>query len=71
MLAGMLLLAFVVRSWLNRKVGAPWIMGDEIIYSENAKSVADGGGLDDPRRALLDPHALPGSRRSGMAGRVD
>ena len=41
----MLLLAFVVRTWLNRRVGAPWIMGDEIIYSENAKSVADGGGL--------------------------
>lgn len=44
-LAGLMLLAFVVRTWLNGRVTAPWIMGDEIIYSEMAKSVADGGGF--------------------------
>jgi hypothetical protein len=44
-LAGMMLLAFVVRTWLNDRVDAPWIMGDEIIYSEMAKSFADGAGF--------------------------
>jgi hypothetical protein len=45
-LAGLMLLAFVVRTWLNGRVEAPWIMADEVTYSEMAKSFADGGGLE-------------------------
>jgi hypothetical protein len=45
-LAGLMLLAFVVRTWLNTRVEAPWLMGDELIYSEMAKSFASGEGLE-------------------------
>jgi hypothetical protein len=45
-LAGLMLLAFVVRMWLNTRVEAPWLMGDELIYSEMAKSFASGEGLE-------------------------
>jgi hypothetical protein len=45
-LAGLILLAFVVRTWLNGRVEAPWIMADELTYSEMAKSFAGGEGLD-------------------------
>lgn len=45
-LVGLLLLAFVVRTWLNTRVEAPWLMGDELIYSEMAKSFASGEGLE-------------------------
>ena len=45
-LAGLILLAFVVRTWLNTKVEAPWIMSDELTYSEMAKSFAAGEGFE-------------------------
>jgi hypothetical protein len=45
LLAGLMLLAFVVRTWLNGRVEAPWIMADELTYSDMAKSFADGDGL--------------------------
>jgi hypothetical protein len=45
-LAGLMLLAFVVRMWLNTRVKAPWLMGDELTYSEMAKSFAAGHGLE-------------------------
>jgi hypothetical protein len=45
-LAGLMLLAFVVRTWLNTRVEAPWLMGDELIYSEMAKSFASGEGFE-------------------------
>jgi hypothetical protein len=41
--AGMLVVAALVRIWLTRKVAAPWIMGDELEYSELAKSVESSG----------------------------
>jgi hypothetical protein len=44
-LAGLMLLAFVVRTWLNGRVEGPWIMADELTYSDMAKSFADGEGL--------------------------
>jgi hypothetical protein len=45
-LAGLMLLAFVVRMWLNTRVEAPWLMADELTYSEMAKSFAAGHGLE-------------------------
>jgi hypothetical protein len=45
-LAGLMLLAFAFRMWLNNRVEAPWIMGDELTYSEMAKSFAAGHGLE-------------------------
>jgi membrane protein CcdC involved in cytochrome C biogenesis len=45
-LVGLMLLAFVVRMWLNTRVEAPWLMGDELTYSEMAKSFAAGHGLE-------------------------
>jgi hypothetical protein len=36
--AGMLIVAVAVRIWLTRKVAAPWIMTDELQYSELAKN---------------------------------
>ena len=41
-----MLLAFAVRSWLNIRVEAPWIFGDELTYSEMAKSFAAGHGFE-------------------------
>jgi hypothetical protein len=45
-LAGLMLLAFVVRTWLNTRVEAPWLMADEFTYAEMAKSFASGEGLE-------------------------
>jgi hypothetical protein len=45
-LAGLMLLAFVARMWLNARVEAPWIMADELAHAEMAKSFADGDGLE-------------------------
>jgi Dolichyl-phosphate-mannose-protein mannosyltransferase len=45
-LAGLMLLAFIGRMWLNARVDAPWIMADELAHSEMAKSFADGDGLE-------------------------
>ena len=42
-LAGAILLAFVVRVILAQRIVTPWIMIDELIYSELAKSFADQG----------------------------
>jgi hypothetical protein len=42
-LAGLLLAAFVVRLVLAYRIATPWIMVDEFIYSELAKSFADRG----------------------------
>jgi hypothetical protein len=71
MLVGALLLAFVVRVVLARKVVTPWIMVDELIYSELAKSFADHGDFllrDSPSPiynvaypALIAPAWLAGS----------
>jgi hypothetical protein len=46
LLCGLMLLGFAVRSWLNAKVDAPWIFGDELTYSEMAKSFAAGHGFE-------------------------
>ena len=43
LLAGLLLAAFVVRLVLAYQIVTPWIMVDELIYSELAKSFADRG----------------------------
>jgi 4-amino-4-deoxy-L-arabinose transferase-like glycosyltransferase len=42
-LAGLLLAAFVVRLVLAYRIATPWIMVDEFIYSELAKSFAERG----------------------------
>ena len=41
--AGLILAAMLVRIWLVRKVAAPWLMGDELEYSDMAKSFAAHG----------------------------
>jgi hypothetical protein len=42
-LGGMLLLSIGVRIWLSSKIATPWIMVDEFLYSEMAKSFATSG----------------------------
>ena len=42
-LGGMLLVAVVARVWLSRRIPTPWIMIDELVYSEMAKSFATSG----------------------------
>jgi hypothetical protein len=42
-LAGLLLAAFVIRFVLAQRIVTPWIMIDELIYSELAKNFAGGG----------------------------
>jgi hypothetical protein len=42
---GLLLVGFLVRLYLTRKIPAPWIMGDELLYSDLARNVADTGHL--------------------------
>ncbi len=42
-LAGIVILSVVVRIALARRIVAPWIMVDELVYSELAKSVAANG----------------------------
>ncbi|HSC92034.1 MAG TPA: glycosyltransferase family 39 protein [Gaiellaceae bacterium] len=44
-LSALVVLSVAVRYGLGRRMVAPWIMVDELIYSELAKSVADGGGF--------------------------
>ena len=44
-LAGIVALSFAYRGWLARGMLGPFIMVDELIYSEMAKSVASGSGL--------------------------
>jgi len=41
--AALLLLSLAVRIWLTDKVTTPWIMTDELIYSEMAKSFSSSG----------------------------
>jgi hypothetical protein len=42
-LAGLLLIAAGLRVWLAREIATPWIMIDELLYSEMAKSFATSG----------------------------
>ena len=56
-LAGLIMLAFVARTWLNSRLETPWIMIDELHYSEMAKSFAAGEGLD-VRGSPSDLHTL-------------
>ena len=42
-LAALVLLSFLFRAWVARGMAAPFIMVDELIYSELAKSFADSG----------------------------
>jgi len=44
-LAGLVVVSAVVRFLIARRVAAPWIMVDELIYSELAKGLADGDGF--------------------------
>ena len=36
---------FLLRLYLTRRIPAPWIMGDELLYSDLARNVADTGHL--------------------------
>jgi len=42
-LGGILLVSIVIRLWLTREITTPWIMIDELLYSEMAKSFASTG----------------------------
>jgi hypothetical protein len=42
-LAGIVLVSFAVRAWLARSMVAPFILVDELVYSELAKSLAASG----------------------------
>ena len=42
-LGGLLLVSIAVRIWLSSKIVSPWIMVDEYLYSEMAKSFATSG----------------------------
>jgi hypothetical protein len=42
-LGGLLLASIGVRIWLSSKIASPWIMVDEFLYSEMAKSFATSG----------------------------
>jgi hypothetical protein len=44
-LAALLVLSLAVRLWLARLIATPWIMTDELSYSELAKSLASSGHL--------------------------
>jgi hypothetical protein len=44
-LAGMITLSAIARYAIGRRMMAPWIMVDELVYSELAKSIASGGGF--------------------------
>jgi len=44
-LTGLVLVSALARYLLARRVAAPWIMVDELIYSELAKGVAEGAGF--------------------------
>jgi dolichyl-phosphate-mannose-protein mannosyltransferase len=45
-LVGLVALSVVLRYGIGRRTVAPWIMVDELIYSELAKSFADSGSFD-------------------------
>ena len=67
-LAVLVLVSFLFRAWVARGMAAPFIMVDELIYSELAKSFARLRPLSRPRR----PHdrlraALPGRDRPAYA----
>src|ERR1700736_4268305 len=42
-LGAFLLVLVALRLWLTRKIATPWIMSDELLYSELARSFADNG----------------------------
>jgi dolichyl-phosphate-mannose-protein mannosyltransferase len=42
-LGGLLLVSVALRIWLSRVIVSPWIMVDELLYSETAKSFASSG----------------------------
>ena len=42
-LGGLLLVAIGARIWLSSEIVTPWIMADEFVYSEMAKSFAASG----------------------------
>jgi hypothetical protein len=42
-LGGLLLISIAARIWLSREIASPWIMIDELLYSEMAKSFATSG----------------------------
>jgi hypothetical protein len=41
LVAGLVLLAIAIRIWLTRRIPAPWIMGDELLYSGLASSFSE------------------------------
>jgi hypothetical protein len=43
--AGLVVVSFAVRAWLARGMVAPFVMVDELVYSELAKSFAAGGSF--------------------------
>ncbi len=43
LVSGILLLGFLLRLYLVRRIPAPWIMGDELLYSDLARSFAEDG----------------------------
>ena len=71
-LVAFVLVLAVIRVWLAGKIATPWIMSDEFLYSELARSFADshrllvrGCGLSDLQRRLS------ATRFAGLACGVD
>ena len=58
LLCGALLLAVVTRVWIAGNIPTPWIMVDEIVYSELAKSIAGADGLEVRGQATDVPSVL-------------
>ena len=66
----MLGIAVLVRLLLTRSFPAPWIMGDELHYSELAKSFASNGVMRLRERALDSAEPLSGTHLTGLAARL-
>ncbi len=58
LVGGVLLLVVVVRVWIADRIVTPWIMVDEIVYSELAKSIAANGDLSIREHASNVPSVL-------------
>ena len=42
-LAGIVALSALVRTWISLGVTSPWVLPDELVYSDLARSIAAGG----------------------------
>jgi hypothetical protein len=64
--AALMLPSLGVRIWLAGRIATPWIMIDELIYSEMAKSFASSGQFWCARVRVGSSACLPGLDLAGM-----